>query len=616
MFKILPGTYHAPPQEKSYDGRAAGTDGDPIPMSGQLIKLFMWGYQPHFRVDVEISMNAVMQELGVSKAGAECLLVGARIPSHQNPNDVCVEPEEDKWPISLFEGLLEAIEVEVASHPERDIIYGDRTSMEEKPENIRRDSVSKAVQKALTPYDADHGVHSFAGASARVGDYYVVPVLQIPGALFQRFRPLRKPVSDNGHYTGHASLIHAAIAEVLVEAHNELGQPEPGHHSRGRWASAEELVGRAAANFMYALGIAIGDKLFFVSDLFEQFNVMSSMLYEGTQGTGRLLLAMPAGDAVDMSLQFAEPVLFREPRWARKVLQLATGGTALIADCAEIFGLGDVTADHNPAESQDVFEIEFQDHYYWRLSCGDQVLLVSKYGRPSLPQEVLSPARLLDTYQRLFPAADMEVFERFWKLCQAAVKQHHGSMLVVAKDAEREAARLQNQGTRIKPTALTPTLYRQVSGIDGAVLVDPQGVCYAIGVILDGPAHPACTPSRGARYNSGIRYVHAKNTPRLAVVVSDDQTVDVIPEMRSRIPRSAIASAIAELEVATADNYYAAITWLDQHRFYLSQAQCDQVNAALARIEDEPMEVGDFRIRWPEFSLHPDLDDSYFLSED
>ena len=585
-------------------------------MSGQLIKLFMWGYQPHFRVDVEISMNAVMQELGVSKAGAECLLVGARIPSHQNPNDVCVEPEEDKWSISLFEGLLEAIEAEFASHPMQKMFYTDRTSMEEKPENIRRDSVSKAVQKALTPYDADHGVHSFAGASARVGDYYVVPVLQIPGALFQRFRPLCKPVSDDGRYTGHASLIHSAISQVLAAAHNELGQPEPGHHSMDRWASAEELVGRAAVEFMYALGIAIGDGDFFISNLFEQFNLVSSLMYEGTQGTGRLLLAQPAGDAIAMSLQFAEPVPFREPRWARKVLQLATGGTALIADCAQIFGLGDVTADHNPAENQDVFAIEFVDHYHWRLLCGDQVLLVSKYGRPSLPQEELPPALLRDTYQRLFPAADREDFERFWELCQAAVAQCHGSMLVVAQDAECEAARLQGQGARIEPTTLTPALYCQVSGIDGAVLVDPQGVCYAIGVILDGPAHPACIPSRGARYNSGIWYVRAKSTRRLAVVVSDDRTVDVIPKMRLRIPRSAISSAISEIEAATADNYHAAIRWLDQHRFYLSQAQCDQVNAALARIEKKPMDVGEFRIRWPEFSLHPDLDDSYFLSED
>ncbi len=34
----------------------------------------------------------------------------------------------------------------------------------------------------------------------------------------------------------------------------------------------------------------------------------------------------------------------------------------------------------------------------------------------------------------------------------------------------------------------------------------------------------------GARYNSAIRYIHSEEVPRLAVVFSDDQTVDVIPE--------------------------------------------------------------------------------------
>ena len=61
-------------------------------MKDNLIKLFMWGYQPHFRAQCEFCMNNVMSELRVSQAGSECLLVGARIPDKQNPNGVCVEP--------------------------------------------------------------------------------------------------------------------------------------------------------------------------------------------------------------------------------------------------------------------------------------------------------------------------------------------------------------------------------------------------------------------------------------------------------------------------------------------------------------------------------------------
>ena len=156
-------------------------------------------------------------------------------------------------------------------------------------------------------------------------------------------------------------------------------------------------------------------------------------------------------------------------------------------------------------------------------------MLVSRYGSPSLPRDTFPRHRLLDTYERLFPEATKEDIDRFAALFDAAVGQHHGSMLIVAKEAGTEASRLGGQGTQIDPIVLTPDLYHQVSCIDGAVIISPHGVCHAIGVILDGPARPEGTASRGARYNSAIRYVGSSGDPRLAVVVSDDETVDVIP---------------------------------------------------------------------------------------
>ena len=149
----------------------------------------------------------------------------------------------------------------------------DEPSMRDKPENIRRDSVRKAVRKALKPYDSCHSMHSFAGSSAAVGDYYVVPVLQLPTELFDRFRPLREPVSD-GTVSGHASLIHAVVSEVLQDAHDELIRPEPGRRLFGR--SAKEVALRAAASFMYSPKVAIGGRNYGGPDLFERFNEIFS----------------------------------------------------------------------------------------------------------------------------------------------------------------------------------------------------------------------------------------------------------------------------------------------------------------------------------------------------
>ena len=595
--------------------RSLGVKEDSKSMRSKAINMFMWGYQEHFRSLFKGLMDNVMKELGIPKPGVECLLVGAKIPDCQNLNDVCVEPEDGKWPVDLFNGLLDEIKTEVTNHPLQNMIYGDEPSMRDKPENIRRDSVRIAVQKALKTYDLEHDVRSFACKSAPVDDYYVVVVFQLPNVLFERFRPLREPVSD-GRVRGHASFIHAAVSEVLTEAHDELLRPDPGRSFLRQSRSPEEIARRAAASFMYTPGVAIEDKNYGHPNLFERFNLISSLMYEGTKGTGRLLLANPESGSVGFLIKLAEPVPFREHRWSRKVLQIASPETPLIADCEKIFGLGNVAAGVDPWTSQDVFEIEFLDHYHWRLSCGGEVMLISRYGVPSLHQEEFPQDRLLDTYQRLFPEASEEDIGRFSALNETAVDQRHGSMLIVAKDAELEAGRLQGQGTRIEPIKLTPDLYRQVSGIDGTIIIDPHGVCYAIGVILDGPARAECTPSRGARYNSAIRYIHSEEIPRLAVVFSDDQTVDVIPEWRPRIKRSALERTIADLEAATKENYHPAMKWLDAHRFHLNQEQCNRINVALKRIKEEPMEVGEIRRDWQEFSPDPGLDDSYFESED
>lgn len=581
----------------------------------KLIRLFMWGYQPHFQYEVERLANDVVGNLGVSETRAECFLVGAKIPGHQNPNPVCVEPEDGKWPISLFDELLQAIETEVANHPLKDMFYSDEPSMRDKPENIRRDSVRRAIHKTLGTYDTTHQVCSFVGSPAPVGDYYVAPVLQLPNKLFERFRPLREPIAD-AFTTGLPSLIHAAVYEVLAVAYDELLRPDPGRGLPGRFLSPEEIIHRAAASFLRTLKITIGTGEFGYPNIFEQFNSISSLMYEKTGGTGRLLLANPDTASINIRLKLAKPVPFREFRWSRKVLEMASPEIALVANCEKIFGLGNIAPNTDLWKNQNIFEVEFLDHYHWRLSCGNEVLLVSEYGVPSLPKERFPIDRLLDTYRRLFPRARKEDFDHFCTLYEAATQQRHGSMLIVAEDAEDESLRLEGQGTKIEPTKLTPDLYRRVSGIDGSIMIDPYGVCHAIGVILDGPARSECTPSRGARYNSGIRYVGTANSPRLAVIVSDDQMVDVIPVLRPRIAREAVEQSITELEGANRDNYHSSINWLDQHRFYLNQEQCDRVNAAFLRIQSEPLEVGEIMVHRRKFSPDPDFNDSYFINGD
>ncbi|WP_186130504.1 hypothetical protein [Burkholderia gladioli] len=578
-------------------------------MAGSIIYLFMWGYQASYRVHIQILARNVLNKLG-APADAEVLLVGARRPGSENANQVCVEPEDGKWQLSLFEGLLDSVESTYQSHRLQNMFFGDEPSMRDKPEWMRRDSVRTSVSKALEAFDAKHNVTSFCGEVRRIDDYYVTPVIQIPNATFVQFPPLLSKSIDKGQQgSGFRSLIHAAMHAVLHEATEELHNPDPGRFTHRSMRDAEEIVRIAAKDFLHTPGLSI-ERRYIHTDLFDALNLVSSLMYEGAKGIGQLILVDPENDAVEFLVRFVEPVPFREPRWVRKVLQMATSGVGIIANSQNIYGLGQLKELHNSGE-QDAFTVAFLDHYHWELRCGSQALLRSHYAVPKLPQEPFDKTAFLANYARLFPLSTQDAGLNLWNLLLAQTRQEHGSMIVVAEDAASEAHRLSKQGTNIQPTRLTKSLLRSVSGIDGTILLDPAGFCHAIGIILDGEATDQCTPSRGSRYNSGVRYVQASGPRRLAIVVSDDRTVDIIPRIRGLVSRSKIEQHVTTFEAATLDNYHDSRNWLGSHRFYVNAEQCGRINRAIDRLDALPKEVGLIYLGTERFEAHPEMDESY-----
>lgn len=578
-------------------------------MGGKIIRLFMWGYQEFYRISVQILARDVLKQLGAEQ-DAEVLLVGARAPGSNNVHPVCVEPEGDKWSLSLFDGLLDAIELSYKNHPSQNLFFGDEPSMRDKPELLRRDSVRTAVAKVMESFDAAHNVKSFCGEVRCIGEYYVTPVIQIPNATFVQFPALpQKPAHDERTGNGYRSLIHAALFAVLQEATEVLQRPEPGRFIHGAMRDAEEIIRIAAKNFLHTPGLSI-EKQYMYTNLFDLLNIASSLMYEGAEGVGLLVLINPDNEAVDFLAKFAEPVPIRKPRWVRKVLQMASTGVDIIADSERIYGLGYLKKSHDP-RAQDAFTVAFLGHYHWELRCGPQVLIRSHYAVPSLPQEPFDKEAFIANYVRLFPQALQEDGEYLWELLQVQLRQEHGSMVVVAEDAASEAQRLSKQGTNLVPVRISETLLRSVSGIDGTILLDPKGLCHAIGVILDGEANDNCTPSRGSRYNSGVRYVQSNDRRRLAIVVSDDHTIDIVPTLRKLVSRSLLERHVAAFETATLDNYHESRKWLDNHRFYISFDQCKRLNVAITRLNALPKGVGLIYLATNLFEAHPGMDESY-----
>jgi hypothetical protein len=576
------------------------------------IKLFMWGYQEHFARSLSRRGEQVFEELGI-QLKPDVMLVGILKVDVEDRHPVCVEPEDGKWSLSLFADLPERYEETIKTHPLNRMFYDHEPTRRDKPENIRRSSATMVVRDSLQGFDREHGVRSFFGAARPVDDYYVIPVIQIAKSLFEQFPPLILPdTGDEFHPSGEKSLIHACLGVLLEEASRDLLSTDPGRSGSSTMRNAKEIIAEGAENFMRIPDLLTAPNPYSSGDLFQRLNIVSSLFYEGKEGLGRLILVRPENPSIEYLVGFETPVPLRQPRWARKILQMASADVALIVSESKIYGLGRLGLDHDYS-ALDAFTIDFLDHYQWELRCGDLRLMYSRYREPRLPQEPISREQFQSNVLRVFTKASQANAESLWTLFRTCVKMSHGSMLVVAEDAASESVRLADQGTPIRPVVMTEEMLERVSGIDGSILIDPSGVCHAIGVILDGEATGNCSPARGSRYNSALRYVNAAASRRLAIVVSDDRTVDIVPLLRPQMRRREIEKHIVDLENAPVDAYHSAQNWLDEHRFYINEEQCSRINSALDRLNGLAREVGEIRYITTHFQADPDLNDSYFF---
>jgi hypothetical protein len=198
----------------------------------------------------------------------------------------------------------------------------------------------------------------------------------------------------------------------------------------------------------------------------------------------------------------------------------------LFCDSQNVYGLG--TVGKYDGVSEDLFVVKFLKRFTWELVHAGNVMMHCRDGNPQLKPPSPSPEPIREALQRVFQGKNVD---HLVELGMAVARQSHGAMLVVTPSAAEEAVRLKKQATVIEPFPLTLELIDMVTKIDGAVLIDLDGVCHAVGVILDGLASDRCTSARGARYNSAVRYAYQpEKTDRVVLVKSEDGMVNVLPE--------------------------------------------------------------------------------------
>lgn len=486
----------------------------------------LWPHQQRYRKAAQALAQDLFDALDDDLQPFVVLLALPKAPAQPAR---CLEPEDCGLPAEPFSSAVARGRIIQNAtpwpYPERDDVS---------PAMVRRKheglGVRSAVQEVLDALD-EHAPHQhFAGWPILIQDYFVVTVLRL-----QR-KPLRAYPSLRPHrfYTDGRplapSLLVAAMYRFNEEGVKALSEPEPGAGIFMRARETEELLRAAGKALLDTPAQALGlDPA--TTKLFTTCNTISSLRYEGAEGVGKLLLARRGHPNVEEIFALTCPTELTDYRAVRKLLEMTTPDVHLLADGENVYALGRHVG-HYDAVREDLFVINFVTHYAWDLQHAGHVLLRSHYGLPGLPRTRLNRSGFRRSLKHTFGLTDAHKVERLWEVVLEASRQKHGTLLVITTEALAEADRLKLQCTLIEPVPLTPLITRLVTSIDGAVLLDPEGYCYSIGVILDGRASGRGDSARGARYNSALRYVESSDYPCLAVVVSEDGLVDVITSVR------------------------------------------------------------------------------------
>jgi hypothetical protein len=481
----------------------------------------MWEHQSLFRVSAQLFAEGVFNLLDRSLRPEIFLLGMASAKETDDPDAVVVEPSTIRYQPQDFAGVKSrAASLEADAGP-RDIVYhlhpNDHDRFEKQHWYELVCQATEATLNELTESRQENR-RSFCSVPVSLQGYLVTVVLQLAADCYDGYYTLPKP---NPHRP--ANLPHAAVLEFLHDCTRALREADTADNDQPMLdRDYNELLRSAGRRLM--LGVSPAS----THGLYDACNGVAALRHEGDEGIGTLLVSRRLHPAVVPVLTLETPAAMRDHRSIRKLLELSEGHTALISDASHVFGLGQLVPESD-AQYEPLVTVHFTNHYSWEVSHAGHVLMRVVSNTPRLPQGKVAAENFARVACQVFPALNADSIDYLWDLAHSATTQPTGTILVITTGAAQEAQRLNRQCFRVVPRIMTPSVLRLVTNIDGAVLIEPNGMCHAIGAILDGLATDKGDSSRGARFNSALRYVNSSKYPVLAVVVSEDGWIDLLP---------------------------------------------------------------------------------------
>ena len=281
----------------------------------------------------------------------------------------------------------------------------------------------------------------------------------------------------------------------------------------------------------------------------DDLNKLAALAYEKQKASGQIVLIGEKElreSAIEylIELEVPEAFPFNSHVLIRKLLQIVTAGNNkeelyLIGSPRFIHGI--ISKDTLNAISQDypVYIASIKKERVWELDRYENgtysPIVVSMHGNYMYSKQAVNYGAFVNSSKKILNSSELEL-EKQRRIIETAIMQEHGTTLVFTNNIT-EKERLNKSSISIKNIDLSSAtsatlLVKSITGIDGAIMCDKSGICFAIGTILDGLTNDSSNENiaRGARHNSAHRYYASHKHECVIVVVSEDGDITVIPE--------------------------------------------------------------------------------------
>lgn len=494
-------------------------------------KIFMWRWQHTFQDAVYNLLESILQILEVPIA-FNIFVLGIPLTEEDAPQ-ISFHEENCGFTTDDFQQVFSLAKENFDQDPEQLFFKSTSHLNQAHKASLYPKALRLAVQSILQQHDQQREQVSFCSLPIQKNDHWIITVIQLKQQDFDHQYRLNKAsheLHSMREYRIDRCFLEALIYQVLKESALELQSSSAGNTlSLG---NAERVIEDAATSLLQSVEVHINQ--WHKVDLLSFANAIAAERYEGAASEGRLIICPKDHPDIAAKIKLATPIKIYNYRGIRKLLEVSSNSMALLCDIETVWGLGLPLDTYQPSR-ENLFEIRFAEHQTWELVHAENIMLRVKYRQARLPRERFDRRLFCHHINQLFQV-NSTTANLLVKAVEAAIEQRHGTMLVITPEAEQEAQRLAAQSTVIEPVIVSRGIISHLSNIDGAILLSPEGIIYSFGVILDGQASKNGNSSRGARYNSAIRYVdgmsHKVNC--LALIVSEDGYVDLYSTLTNR----------------------------------------------------------------------------------